>query len=290
MHMTETAAFRKDSDCDKILDPKKQPEGRETFEKLWRSAIIGEDAMGHTVIMESIGRIHPKEFGQLFAGTAAKEKVFLANCTYNKEVFRKWNIKRSSALNKRVYKMIVILDLGGMTTAHVGAGFRELLKTYISKFSNLYPESLYKLFVINAPMIFSGTWGIVKGLVHPITRAKIHIYSNPSYAMTELKKLGVKLGFSFEEVRRLAVASEGGAGGGGARVGRGAPLVPSSRCHVPRRPPRRSTTRPLPCRLSLGSSRTYPSPSSRLAKIAAFRGARRAGQSRAPGVDLDSSP
>lgn len=98
--------------------------------------------------------------------------------------------------------MIVVLDLNGLSMSHLGSTFTGLLKTYIGKFSNLYPESLFKLFVINAPFIFSGAWGAISVFVHPVTRAKIHIISNPKYAMEELQKLGAKLDYTFEQVRR----------------------------------------------------------------------------------------
>mmetsp|Transcript_15113 Transcript_15113/g.51004 ORF Transcript_15113/g.51004 Transcript_15113/m.51004 type:complete len:290 (+) Transcript_15113:64-933(+) len=199
-HMAETAEFRQTAGAEKLLDPKNLPADREAFERMWRTAIVGEDAAGHTVVYESIGRIPIKEFGARFSGSKAKEELFLAHSAYNKEAMRRWNVKRSAQLGKRVYKMIVVLDLAGMTSGHVGGHFRELLKTYISKFSNLYPESLYKLFVINAPLFFSGVWAMVKGFVHPVTRAKIHVNTDPKYALQELKALGVKLDFDFKKV------------------------------------------------------------------------------------------
>jgi hypothetical protein len=96
--------------------------------------------------------------------------------------------------------MIVILDLAGLGMSHVGSTFTGLLKTYIGKFMNLYPESLYKLYVINAPFIFSGVWSAISVFVHPITRAKIHILSNPKYALEDLSKIGAKLEYKLDEV------------------------------------------------------------------------------------------
>lgn len=124
----------------------------------------------------------------------------------------------------------MILDLSGLSMSHLSATFTGLLKTYIGKFSNLYPESLYKLFVINAPFIFSGAWGAISLFVHPVTRAKIHIISNPRYALEELGKLGAKLEHSFAEVR-------GGAAAGGLTAG------PSSARALPQAA-RLSTSRP----------------------------------------------
>jgi len=198
-HMKETAEWRKSVDIESTLLPDRLPAQRAEFERMWRSAIIGEDDVGHMVVIESIGKIPPKEFGNVFVGNPEREQLFLQHCTYNKEVLRKRNILRSTELKRRVYKMIVIIDLHGLGSSHMSSSFTNLLKTYIGKFSNLYPESLYKLYVINAPWVFSGVWTMISPFVHPVTRAKIHIISNPKYAMEDLAKIGVKLEFTFQE-------------------------------------------------------------------------------------------
>jgi hypothetical protein len=79
---------------------------------------------------------------------------------------------------------------------------------FAGKFSNLYPESLYKLYVINAPFIFSGVWGAISVFIHPVTAAKINVLSNPKYAIADLtEKLGAKLDVAFIDVRRVAAVA-----------------------------------------------------------------------------------
>lgn len=39
--------------------------------------------------------------------------------------------------------------------------------------SDFFPESVWKIYVVNAPMIFRAMWGIIKPWVHPITQAKV---------------------------------------------------------------------------------------------------------------------
>jgi len=87
-HMIETSDWRKENDIETALTPKRLPENRQEFERLWRSSIIGEDADGHPIVMESIGKIPTKEFAAAFTGDAAKEANFLAHSAFNKEVLR----------------------------------------------------------------------------------------------------------------------------------------------------------------------------------------------------------
>jgi len=41
--------------------------------------------------------------------------------------------------------------------------------------SDYYPEIMGNLFVVNAPMLFSGIWAVVKGFLDEKTRGKIKI-------------------------------------------------------------------------------------------------------------------
>jgi hypothetical protein len=55
-----------------------------------------------------------------------------------------------------------------------------------------YPESTYKLVVINAPHIFSALWKIAKLFVHPVTAGKVVVHSGNH------KKLFDDLGITLE--------------------------------------------------------------------------------------------
>lgn len=86
--MIETSDWRKENDIETALLPKRLPPNRAEFERMWRTSIIGEDADGHPIIMESIGKIPSREFAALFTGSPEKEANFLAHSAYNKEVRR----------------------------------------------------------------------------------------------------------------------------------------------------------------------------------------------------------
>ena len=62
-------------------------------------------------------------------------------------------------------------------------------QVYINVFSWFYPESLWKMIIINAPWVFTGIFGIIKPWLHPITAAKISVYG--SNYKEKLEKIGV---------------------------------------------------------------------------------------------------
>jgi hypothetical protein len=50
-----------------------------------------------------------------------------------RQILRKRNIATSAVQKKRIYKMIVVLDLAGLGMSHISSTFTGLLKTYIGK-------------------------------------------------------------------------------------------------------------------------------------------------------------
>lgn len=50
---------------------------------------------------------------------------------------------------------------------------------------NYYPERMGKFYIINAPMMFSGTWNIVKRWLDPVTVSKIKIIGRNEKAVRE---------------------------------------------------------------------------------------------------------
>ena len=42
--------------------------------------------------------------------------------------------------------------------AHFGSTVRNIIKSIIGLGSNFYPESLWRLYLINAPMVFRAIW------------------------------------------------------------------------------------------------------------------------------------
>lgn len=59
-------------------------------------------------------------------------------------------------------------------------------------------QTMYRTYVINAPMLFTGVWKIVRNFIHPVTAAKISVSSWGHEAT--LKKDGIVLsGASIKE-------------------------------------------------------------------------------------------
>lgn len=66
--------------------------------------------------------------------------------------------------------------------------------------SDYYPEIMGQTFIVNAPMLFSGVWAVIKGFLDEKTRAKITIkggsYQNDLLAIVDKENLPDFLGGS----------------------------------------------------------------------------------------------
>jgi|Transcript_759 hypothetical protein len=81
----------------------------------------------------------------------------------------------SAAKGERVVQGLTIFDMthGSVTTAN--SQTYGLCKLAAQVGSDYYPEIMGNLFVVNAPMLFSGIWAVVKGFLDEKTRGKIKI-------------------------------------------------------------------------------------------------------------------
>ena len=189
-----------------------EPEAAKLFAQVLPCGPIGVDGLGHPVVLETPGASSAL-LGQLFEEmsyeTFLRCQVYNKEATpnpnptpnpdtdtdtdpdpnllnpnpnpkqvYNKEVMRHYLASVSMAERRRLYKVINVVDLSGLGSTHFKSStLLGWFKQYAAAFGLYYPETMYRTYVINAPMIFSGIWKIARNFVHPVTAAKISVSS-----------------------------------------------------------------------------------------------------------------
>lgn len=84
----------------------------------------------------------------------------------------------SKVSQKRTEKLVVIFDLKNTEMMGFLSGkLNEFLKRFAEVGQVFYPNVLDKLFMINAPMLFSAVWSVFKHFLHPTTQERIEISS-----------------------------------------------------------------------------------------------------------------
>jgi hypothetical protein len=180
------------------------------FSRGWPTCIYGEDDTGHVVFMERIEARAPRNRTPRTRLPASRvrhtqdiDTEFLAkSLTLDKmldlraQVFEALNLEKDFISRRRgylVYKHISVVDLKNLKMSHFSKEVRSVIKAIIGLGSDFYPESLWKLYLINAPMIFRTVWAVIKPMVHPETLAKTFILGGEKDFLPVLTREGLPL-------------------------------------------------------------------------------------------------
>ena len=69
-----------------------------------------------------------------------------------------------------------VADLTGLTTSTFGKEGRRVVAKLSKMGAGNFPEVLDKMYIVNAPWIFTAIWGVMKHFVAERTRNKISIF------------------------------------------------------------------------------------------------------------------
>ena len=170
------AEWRKKVDFDSFL--LKRFDRDEEFHKYWPEKIYGHDKYGHLILGSRISEIITDEI--------AKFSESEVEILHGQRLSAIMALKRErfASTGKRRYKHTAILDLAGVGMSLLSGRKRGLLKLVTDIGTDFYPETAWKIYIINAPLIFRAIWTVVKPWLHPITLAKIKILgTSPERAM-----------------------------------------------------------------------------------------------------------
>jgi len=174
--MNAMLKWRMEERIDTVLtdDAWVSPDLMAIFDEALPCGPIGYDEHGHAVCLETPGAsstLLNKLFQAMDADTFVKCQI------YNKEVLRHYVASLSVRQQKRLYKVVNVVDLSGFGKAHMSSTMMNWFKAFSASFGLYYPETMHRTYIINAPMLFTGVWKIARNFVHPVTAAKISVSS-----------------------------------------------------------------------------------------------------------------
>eukprot|EP00667_Euglena_gracilis_P013611 EG_transcript_14059 len=176
----KTIKWRKEIDAN-TLEARPLPLWEE-FQSSWKTGVFGTDNEGHVIIVERFPDFNLPKIVSLF-----KPEDLHIYQAKNMEYVQRRKTKVCEKIGKLVYKHVYIFDAGGIGMDIMKWRLHMQAIFHVAQY--YYPETLYRLFVVNAPMMFRMLWSAASPLIHPITRAKIKVLAGK--ALKDLKANGI---------------------------------------------------------------------------------------------------
>eukprot|EP00939_MAST-03C_sp_MAST-3C-sp1_P005377 g5377.t1 len=160
----------------------------EMFYQFYPERIMGTDRYGHIVTSTTIGDLNTDVLVNDFEIDHLKRLQAQKLC-----LLTELKTLTSRRLGFRTYKHSAVIDLKGMTLSMVAGDGKRALQGIMGIGNSYFPESLWKMYLVNAPFVFKAVWNVVSPFIHPITKAKIRIERDPAVARQKMLDDGVPL-------------------------------------------------------------------------------------------------
>ncbi|KAJ3140079.1 cytosolic factor, phosphatidylinositol/phosphatidylcholine transfer protein [Physocladia obscura] len=177
---TDCQIWRKENGVDTIIDTFEFPEYTAAL-KFYPRFYHKTDKIGRPVYVEQLGLLN---LSQLFS--VSTEERMQRNHVHEYERLIKYRLIACSLKYGRHFEQsTIIMDLKGVAISTFSSVY-GIVKGVSAVAQDYYPEMLGKMYVINAPMLFTGVWTLVKPMLDEATVKKITILgSNYQSALLE---------------------------------------------------------------------------------------------------------
>jgi len=179
------SAWRRDEAVDTILE--RRLKGAETVMDHIRVTAGGSDLYGHVVWVEQL-----VDVAKLCHCGLETEEI-LAVRAQATEAMESLKVRIAQELGLTRYKQVYVLDLSVLALGPLirRGDVRKLTGEIMGLGSKYYPEGMWRIYIINAPLIFRTVYSIISPMINPVTRDKINILGGPKAFLERMAKHGV---------------------------------------------------------------------------------------------------
>jgi len=162
-------------------------DGERALADAMNTVVGGCDRYGHLLWAERLGDVERAVERGVTPESARRCRL------KTMEAIRCAQIRAVERRGPRRYKQIYVIDLAGISIASLlgRAAVRDVTKEIVQGANAYYPETLWRLFVVNAPFVFRSVYAMLSPFIHPVTKQKIKILGGPSKFLPEMARDGI---------------------------------------------------------------------------------------------------
>ena len=159
------AVFRDENNFGKILQIKLDRDSY--FHNVWQETIYGIDRFGHPLIGIDVSKVN-------IDGILTFPEPQLTRLVCQKmAAYRSYLEYLSSEYGNQRYKVSYLIDMTGAGMSAFVGDKKTTMKKIFDIGGAYFPESVWKIYLINTPFAVRMGWSVVKSMVHPVTQVCI---------------------------------------------------------------------------------------------------------------------
>ena len=149
------------------------------YEEHYQGGFLGVSADGSPIVVRKYGMLDLHKIGVV----VGKDHEVKEGDTF--EYFNRhhiWEMEWYNDLMRtlsfregKIVKGSVFMDFDGLGMKQMGKETMKAIKKMMGDDSDNYPDSLRKLYIVNAPGFFTFIWKVIRPWLHPVVLAKIEM-------------------------------------------------------------------------------------------------------------------
>lgn len=175
------------------------PEELGKCRSVYPKAVYGvAEPHGYPILWDMVSALRLRKMADAFGSADAALDRIMWYDLHIMELLDRYRMRLSAERDGvLILKGVNVIDLGAWKSDLMYPGILRTVMRIIARSGSIWPESIWRLYLVNVPWVFMAPWAAIKKACHPVTLAKLRIFSNRAEF---LKHLDEELGVSIDQV------------------------------------------------------------------------------------------